>query len=172
MHGLFNFPSGNFNNHYGRTQSISKQTPFVSSTLLHTNYFYNSFVPHTVSIWNTLPVSLVSNSYIPHLRSQVWMHIILYSASCKYLLLLPLFLSLMRDMRELGGINLHWMITRILSPVFSLSMKLDTLPFSPSLGTFSTVLLRILEFLLVWIQSQCQETGVVLGLTATLAQRK
>jgi len=52
------------------------------------------------------------------------------------------------------------------------SMKLDTLSFSPSLGTFSTVLLRILEFLLVWIQSQCQETGVVLGLTATLAQRK
>ena len=45
-------------------------------------------------------------------------------------------------------------------------------PFSPSLGTFSTVLLRILEFLLVWIQSQCQETGVVLGLIVTLAQRK
>ena len=54
----------------------------------------------------------------------------------------------------------------------SVIMKLDTLPFSSSLGTFSTVLLRILEYLLVWIQSQCQETGMVLGLTVTLAPRK
>ena len=26
-------------------------------------------------LWNTLPVSLVSNSYVPHFRSHVWMHI-------------------------------------------------------------------------------------------------
>ena len=29
----------------------------------------------TVFIWNTLPVSLVSNSYVPHFGSHVWMHI-------------------------------------------------------------------------------------------------
>ena len=40
-----------------------------------TNYYYNLFVPHTVPIWNTLPVLFVSNSYVPHFRSHVWMHI-------------------------------------------------------------------------------------------------
>ena len=33
------------------------------------------FVPHTVPIWNTLSVLFVSNSYVPHFRSHVWMHI-------------------------------------------------------------------------------------------------
>ena len=33
------------------------------------------FVPHTVPMWNTLSVLFVSNSYVPHFRSHVWMHI-------------------------------------------------------------------------------------------------
>ena len=30
---------------------------------------------HQFIFWNTLPLSLVSNSYVPPFRSHVWMHI-------------------------------------------------------------------------------------------------
>ena len=74
VHGLFHFPSGIFNTYSGRTPSTNRPLLF-HRLFTHTNYFYNSFVPRTVAIWNTLPLSLVSNSYVPHFRSHVWMHI-------------------------------------------------------------------------------------------------
>ena len=59
-----------------QVENQSTNRPFLFyRPFARTNYFYNSFVPRTVSIWNTLPVSLVSNSYVPHFRSHVWMHI-------------------------------------------------------------------------------------------------
>ena len=64
--------SGIFNTYSGWTQSTNR--PFLfHRPFARTNYFYNSFVPRTVSIWNTLPVSLVSNSYVPHFRSHACM---------------------------------------------------------------------------------------------------
>ena len=74
VHGLFHFPSGFFNTYSGRTPSTNRPLLF-HRPFARTNYFYNSFVPRTVAIWNTLPLSLVSNSYVPHFRSHVWMHI-------------------------------------------------------------------------------------------------
>ena len=74
VHGLFHFPSGIFNTYSGRTPNTNRPLLF-HRPFTRTNYFYNSFVPRTVAIWNTLPLSLVSNSYVPHFRSHVWMHI-------------------------------------------------------------------------------------------------
>ena len=60
-----------------------------ATPLARANYFCNSFVPRTVaiSLWNTLPLSLVSNSHVPHFRSHVWMHITHYLCYFMYPLL-------------------------------------------------------------------------------------
>ena len=73
VHDLVYFPSNIFVNRIGRTPNTTR--PFLySCPYAHTNYYQYSFVPHTVSAWNALPLPVVA-AELCSFKSNVWVHI-------------------------------------------------------------------------------------------------
>ena len=69
VHGLFYFPGGVFCYHNAQrvTRSLNPYSfvyPFV-----RTCYYYNSYVLRTIRLWNSLPISLTSNTFISSVSS-------------------------------------------------------------------------------------------------------
>ena len=77
IHNLCFFPEGVF--------CYREQTPLVTSTrsahsltlvqlFAHTNSYLYSFVPHTISCWNSLPEELVTSSSLTTFKSKLHVH--------------------------------------------------------------------------------------------------
>ena len=78
VHGLFYFPRGVFCYHNAQKVTHSLNPHSFVCPLAHTCYYYNSYVPRTIRLWNSLPISLTNNtltSSVSSLNTNIQAHI-------------------------------------------------------------------------------------------------
>ena len=78
VHGLFYFPENVFCHLDAQRVTRSLNPHSFVCPYAHTCYYYNSYVPRTVRLWNSLPISLTNNtliSSVPSFKSNIRAHI-------------------------------------------------------------------------------------------------
>ena len=80
IHGLLYFPSDVFSTRIGRTPSTIR--PFLyHCPFARTSCFQHSYVPHTINVWNTLPLSVVDTTF-SSFKNRTWDHICIAVSLC------------------------------------------------------------------------------------------
>ena len=73
IHGLLYFPSDVFSTRIGRTPRTIR--PFLyHCPFARTSCFQHSYVPRTINVWNTLPLSVVDTTF-SSFKNRIWDHI-------------------------------------------------------------------------------------------------
>ena len=69
MNDMAYFPSGIFVYQYSSTNTRNYNPFLLQTCLCRTNYFMFSFVPHSISLWNSLPPDITGSPSLSSFRS-------------------------------------------------------------------------------------------------------